>query len=285
MDNTSVLDGGEDGLDLVALAGTGLTATVTDSELARNAGIAINIWSEPSSTHDVTVTGNAFDDNLRGVNLVHGSSDTGTFDVSDNGFLGQINAPIEVRREANAAFDGTGLFSGTIVNNTIGTSGTPGSGSAVTYGIYLGISGDGGSTQITVADNDVHQTAGVGVMVVAALTAGGHDLDLRLADNTVGEVGNFLEAIRVTTGLLSTDVPDLCLDITGNDASGNATGLRIGPSGDFNPRANGPIRLAGWDTAVSATAYLEGRNTLSATGGPPAIASGNLQSAASCTTP
>jgi hypothetical protein len=300
--NTNITDtgtGGGGGSDLIVAANGSSNVTLNlqnDSILrGRGRGVQTSTETAASAVLNLTVNNSQFLQNGLAIENAHGSSGTNTFSITGNNVqagAGSLQA-ININRLGSPSFNAFGLFTGTISGNTIGTVGTPNSGSDTGSGIEVESNGSGGITRVAVVNNIIREVATFGIYVAEVdANIGGTAqplMEARVAGNTISNMEAVgLDGIHILPGALNTDDLTMCIDIANNNSTGIRNGLRVRPSG--LPAAPSTVQLEGWDGVTAVNTYFTSRpNTLA--GGVAAIsttappAPGGFFAVANCNTP
>jgi len=231
-----VANSGRHGIHLVG-SGVGSTGMMlTGSMIRDSAGTGLIVRGSGSTTSDVTVTGNTFDGNASGINLVASLSDQLTFDIAGNTLLGHASNVIQVLTAApTSGLADAEVVRGKIRDNTIGGT-EANSGSRNLFGIAIEINGDADAV-IEVTGNVVSHTDQEGIFVQTRLDNDGDGdtgrLDLTLRNNAVGTPDDdsafpvgLVHGVRIE----SRNTTQTCLDIAGNASSS------VGSGADFRLR-------------------------------------------------
>ncbi len=142
IDDVAVSDSGRHGIHLTGSGAGSMGLTLTDSAISDSAGTGLLVRGSGATNGDVSASGNAFDGNGVGVNLVASLADDLSFTIADNTLLDTIGNAIQVITPAPPF--GTAdaeVIRGTIRDNVIGGS-TAGSGSRDLIGIAIDVNGD-----------------------------------------------------------------------------------------------------------------------------------------------
>ena len=217
-----------------------------------------------------------------------GGNPTFTYNIQSNTMRNATGNALNVSKGA-----GTGSFSGTIDNNTIGVSGIANSGSAQGNGIAI-IHVGGGSHTTHITNNTIRRFNNDGILVqVGDNTSGGNGtVNATITGNTVKEPDSFaLHGLELNIGTTAGDTHFLCASIGGagglkNDLAGS--GNVPGGGFDIRPRQrqSTTIRLPGYagaatDTAAVAT-FLNGQNTTTVAAISASAASNGFVNGAAC---
>ncbi|MGR9107356.1 MAG: beta strand repeat-containing protein [Gammaproteobacteria bacterium] len=181
-----------------------------------------------TSTLSVNVSQSSFDKNNVGLSASVSNGADVFFDFSNNpSITGHISNAINLF--ANASH--TGTFSGTVGGNTIGTQGTPGSGSVSGSGIRLANEG-GGSAVVLIDGNTVREIQNFeGIFIDKSVTAGA--TDVTVSNNTISDT-DFDRGLVIQNRIAGGTT---CADVNGNSFSniGGLEDLRVRQTnGTFN---------------------------------------------------
>ena len=230
--------------------GGGLTVSGGTIQNATGAAAVSIAGSGPVSLQDMTIVGSAHD----GVDV----SNVPAFTISNNLLTGTHATAISVSAVGAPTADGF------VQNNTIGISGTPGSGSSTGDGIDVADSASANSLLALVGNNSVYGIAtGVGISTQAA---GGASLSLTFAGNTVTMDSSGLNAATVTQASGGTGT--VCLNTVpapGGSPNGlvaaGGHGLQVAEAA-----SGGSFQIdGGWTGSPSLATYLTGTLTLAST--------------------
>jgi hypothetical protein len=281
--NNSTTDG-NDGVFAMADTGATLTLKVLNSTLQHNRGDHINTTQSGSGVMHTVIVGTTMTYNGTigepgsltetaggGITLTTGANFTGnsTFNISDNNITGSKTAPININNTSLTSTL-TGVFSGTINNNTIGTVGDTAfdnSGSFDGDGMDITANGDA-TIHVAITNNDIMDWKLLGLNMVAR--DGAAKILATVTGNTIGtpfSLTESLQAIVFNGGPAGTETGHSVVDIGGAGALANTI---VGPfTAGILPirvrqRADNEVSLPGYggsptDTAAVA-AYLSGRN-------------------------
>jgi hypothetical protein len=247
-----------------------MTVSVTGSTFTANRGDHFQAAAANSGVLDVTFTGNTLTGGHatalgQGITLnaatgVPGYSGSVAYNVSNNQVNGAILSAITANLGTSAA---AATFTGTIANNTIGTSGAALSCSAQASGIVVEAHGNGTHTAV-VSGNTIRQCYDRGISTLA--NDGGGFFNLTVTGNSVTElVGvDARESFFLNNGSTSTNIFGgvdshlVCLQLGGAGALANT--LNNGPTttDDFRlrQRLNSTIRLPGYGGTARDTAAV-----------------------------
>jgi len=275
---------GDVGVLIEANTTANITTGITNNTFGRHGSDHIVLGLADSAVVDSTISGNTLNGNYTGTPLgnhpfgggngilVHDSNFNGsfTYDILNNVIKGSRFNAIGVNK-----FSGTGTFSGTISDNTIGDALIADSGSSLTSGIVVTASGTGGSHTSLIDDNDIHQFNFVGIYLTV-----GQDGDLSVNSTYAAlnvTVSNNLidtpDAVNAQHGILLDSGFDIgdnnvsCVNILNNPVSNGGNEVLGGFDIRVRQRQATRVNLPGYaGTAFDTTAvqtYLAGRNTLS----------------------
>jgi hypothetical protein len=229
-DNSALL--GADGLE-VGVSGSGTaTVNVTNSSFLRNRTNGIQTIAEGSANLDINVSGCTFEDN--GVHLELSTGIITSLPTSLQTGIGVMgNSMLRAVGPAVLTTGNGGTVDATVINNTIGTSGVPDSGSLVDRGILVR-QNENGLTRALVDGNTVRGTDQEGILAnsrrpVVAFSAG--DLQVALTNNVVeAPDDNGLFPFFNVSGMRAVAQQEntLCLDIAGNSSAPAAGGFGFG---------------------------------------------------------
>jgi hypothetical protein len=248
---------------------------VSGSTFAANRGDHFQVAAAGNANVDVGFTGNVLSGGHasplgQGVTISAASSFAGSVDynVSGNTVSGAVTTAVSVDLGLSAA---SGVFSGEVRNNQIGSTGAALSCSAQGSGISVDARGHGTHTA-AVTGNSIRQCLDRGISVGAS--DGDGTLNLTVTGNTVAELvhpssreGFFLNAGAFSPNVFgATDSHSVCLDLGG--AGSLANSLTHGPSAtaDFRLRQRfaTTVRLPGYAGANNDTgavvAFVSARN-------------------------
>ena len=264
--------------------GTTLNFTLQNSTIMGARADWINASNNFSSTMDVVILNNVFDNlgaehnsgSMAGGNrVVLGSVGTMTFDINDNTLTGSLGEAIRVRSTATGTT--TGTATGYVRNNTIGDAGIANSGSSEGSGIF--IFGDGGSDMTIVVDNnDVFQYNNHGIRFLFGDEINNGSLfNVTVTNNTVntpGNINNGFNGLLLTNGSVgATDDFTTRINIANNDLRGGGRIVIPDPGADVpndddlrvNQRFATDVEMPGYvgssqDTAAVVTYLLSKGN-------------------------
>jgi hypothetical protein len=300
--NSTTLGG--DGLKMTPDGSSSVRALVQNStfQANRDDGFQLNAQGDANTdlqfnSNTVHAAGNAGAVSAHaGLNFDSGTtSDTrmsmngGTVDGADGSAI--IINPAGDNSSPAAGISST--FNGTYNNDTVGTSGVAGSGSATGLGIWAKPVRNVDSA-ISITNSHINGTGQFGMQLLH--NDGQGNSDFTVTGNTFRTIGTGNEPIFVQAGSLSTDVINMCADIggtggdntnpPGNDFAGQGSGGVTDiafrrPSAD----AGSHLKLPGFSPPASSNLqpYIQGRNV----GNPTAVNfSGELEAGpASCQQP
>ncbi|HWS90419.1 MAG TPA: Ig-like domain-containing protein [Pyrinomonadaceae bacterium] len=236
-----------------------------------------------STTDVVSVTGNLFNGGSGGINnqpdrFVTGALNgrgTAAFDVSNNGTAASPIQKIDGVGIELSNF-GAGTMSANVNDNRLAVNNA-----VASPGIGLGCDADGdttttdnGTLTLVVDGNNVSQTDGVGINVIARNSL--CTINTRITDNTVAAPTTTTAAragIRVDSGSTLGDT-NMCLDLRNNTTAGSSNGVTTSPG--INIRKQGSVAttndfgIEGLTpspaTGAQASTYVAGQNPGSASG-------------------
>ncbi|MDY6950284.1 MAG: Ig-like domain-containing protein [Thermodesulfobacteriota bacterium] len=304
------VDNGNDGILVESQGSATLNLTVTNVSFLGARGDLIQANALGTSTMDVTLRDNAFQNghtnSLGGGVTISGGSATSnitlTYDVSGTTpnaqtFQGAVSSAITV----NIVNGIGGDISGTIKNNQIGVSGVPGSGSSGGSGISVGATTVDNSASMThtvlIDGNDIYGVdwwAGIDVLANYNAT-----VNATITNNGMSQFGSAALAgiYTIVGGATVTDTADMCAHIQDNqiDTTGSfAFDIfidQVSPSATYRfPNYVGPTTggatlntfLAGQNTLLPGGGGVDSASAKNVTGGPgpcaplPTAASGSV---------
>ena len=223
-----------------------------------------------NATIAVSVTGNTLENpelpvRLGGGILIFGASwnGIGTYTVSNNSILrNRQGGAIHMNKGS-----GTATMSGSVTNNTIGTTGVNKSGSIEAFGIVIGARGAGGTHTTLVEDNSIFGWNDRAI--VLANGEGNSTLNATVRGNTANTFDpiNGLHGLHVDLGILAADAGSVCLDaggavaadrnhltLAGNEPAGGVD-LRVRRASAVNLRMPGYAGGADDDAAVTSVPH------------------------------
>jgi hypothetical protein len=174
------------------------------------------------TAHTVNVSGATFSNNNVGVDVSSDPIATDLrFNISNNSFQFSRAVAINSFQNGNPPYNRN--VNGTIQNNTIGTLGSAGSGSALGNGIS--VQNEGAITvNFLISGNTVQEVTsfpGISTNVgLAGLATGGGTTNVTITNNVVRNIGS--RAIVVQDNQSLAPFPTVCADISGNSFSGIA---------------------------------------------------------------
>ncbi len=273
---------GNDALLYIGDNGSNTTLNVTGNRFHQSNGDHIQVGLNGSASATVNIGGpNAADGNTMTANLntVLGSGITLSSGASGGGFSGTLNYLIQNNsiNNANAAAINVNLsatstagalYTGSILNNLIGTAGN-----AESAGFGITLTGNGsGTLEAIVNNNTIHEHEGDFALTIQARD-GNNTVAVSAANNTFRNTTNTLGfgVIGVSAGATATDAVTVCVDLQNNDFAGQA------PSGgggaDFFIREGTgtntlilPGYAGGATDNAAVTAFVQGQNTGTPTG-------------------
>jgi hypothetical protein len=204
--------------------------------------------------------------NLRaGVTINPDAAADTSYTIAGNDIQGAVQDAIAVAPGGSSV--PSGVTSGTISGNTIGTTGTVDSGSAQAAGIVAHAYGNGTHTT-RIENNEVRQWSGFAGIDLLML-AGSGTLNATITGNTVANPGTLGgNGILATAGATPTDAGTMCAAITGNTLAGSggagATDFRLRQRFLTTFRLPGYGGAAGDSAAV--VAFVQGNNPGAETG-------------------
>lgn len=283
--------------DAVSLESTGtasaLKATVTGSTFRSAAGDLLQVTHGGAGAGDLVLTGNTFSNSHPaiatgggGVTVVQsGTAGATTLAVTGNSFRDAVGPGLLFVKDA-----GTSRQQGTFSNNTVGASGVADSGSVSGSGLKLQLVG-GGSSEWTVANNQIRGYNNMGIEVVAGggASAQSGTVNTTITGNTLtepgtapGTIGLAKQAIHYNIGTQPGDTFLACAVVSGNQlATGGADSNPPTIDADIRlrQRQGTTIRLPGYAGANNDNAAVQSFvAAANATGGPTVAASNTVAS-------
>ncbi|HXO25813.1 MAG TPA: Ig-like domain-containing protein [Thermoanaerobaculia bacterium] len=267
-----------------------VTLSADSSTFLRNRTVGVEYLGNDSSSGSFTVTNSTCDQNATGIGMAHqGLGQTASFNITGNTLnqTGGLSTAIAVNLGTTS--NATTLMQGKIQNNTIGTNSVVHSGSSQGSGIGV-TAGGAGTLTTTVSGNSVFQVDNEGLNAVAAQGTG--TLNLTVTNNHFSldnASPNSDFGAMVVDGGTPSDSQTLCLNMSGNTDTGNAssggTGVALlteAGTPTFNIQGYGGSA----NNASAIASFIDGANTDSPT---PALISpgaGTMKAApAPCPTP
>lgn len=206
--------GGGNGLLAQAVDGGELDLAVTAATATGNFSDGIQVVATGSGRVAARVSNSSFADNGNaGVNIAAGGTGASTFLVQANALTGSGGNAVNVNLGA-----GTASLTGGVLDNTVGETATPASGSAGGSGIQVDKTGSGELVVDVMGNRVRHVEAGNGIAI------SGHDgagrLDATVAGNDVNlESTGALDGIAVNVGINPSDAVLVCADIHTNESA------------------------------------------------------------------
>jgi len=170
---------------------------------------------------------------------------------------------------------GTGNFTGTVSNNTIGVTGLANSGSSQGSGIAV-IHAGGGSNTTHITGNQIRQynNSGIQLQIGDASQGGNGSLNATVTGNTVAQPGTFASnGVFLNVGVLTGDAHQACFSFGGAGALANSiTGSSANGATDFRLRERfaTSVRLPGYAGAnnnnAAVVTFVQGNNGGTPTG-------------------
>jgi Bacterial Ig domain len=275
---------GDDALLIESSLTSVINATVINNTFTNARGDHFQYNLNGSVNGDIVFTGNTISNT--GVTAVSGGGGirfTGgnnsginagmTFNVSNNTIRDSRGTALAVNK-----LGGSGNFTGTISNNTIGVAAVNNSGSAEGSDIFVLCDGPSGVYTVTISNNIVRQYSNYGIYMQTggSGTAGGATMNATVTGNTVSNPSTFVFAkngIHLNGGTTAGDTYQICLNLGGAGALANSitgTGTDGGTDFRIRQRQSTTVRLPGYagtnnnDAAV--ITYIQGRNGGTPTG-------------------
>ena len=272
---------GNDGFLLENNGSGSMTVSITGSTFTDNKGDHFQAATTASATGvtNVTFSNNmlnttpANDPNVVGGGITispSGSSDL-NYTISNNNIQQAFDEGININ--LGTASTAAASLIGTISNNIIGTPGDTDSGCESGTCISV-VSNGAGVSVVSITGNQAYEYANpYGILVVTK--EGSSNLDATVTGNTVKDPGTFaLNGIRIDAGAAAGDNGTLCVNLSGNDATGS--GLMTDDI-RLRQRFNTTIRLPGYAGANNDTAalnaFVAGNNDPPGATPPPTVSS------------
>ena len=283
---------GNDGINFETLNSAAIMATVQNCTFTASRGDLFQFNSNASSgaTDDLIFNNNALSNNHPsiatgggGTSIFSNGTKNFAFHIEGNSFRDALGHNVLL-----AKVGGTGIYSGTFSNNTIGAVGVANSGSLEGSGLKIqtvggGPAGTGGMT-VAVTGNTVRQYNNDGILFQAGGGAPGDGtgfFNVTATGNVIGPLGTNIAAaqgvgIRVTSGTSPASGPNpadsfqTCAQLGGAGALKNTlTGSGIaGSDSDYRVRQrfNTTVRLPGYGGAAgdqpAVANFIDGNNTV-----------------------
>jgi hypothetical protein len=240
------LGGGTSVMTLTVTSGTFTGNWNPAAPPAAPTGTAISAVNQ-GTAHTVNVSGATFSNNNAGVDVSSDPIATDLrFNISNNSFQFSRAVAINSFQNANPPYNRN--VNGTIQNNTIGTLGSPGSGSALGNGIS--VQNEGAITlNFLISGNTIQEVtsfAGISTNVgLGGSATGGGTTNVTITNNVIRNIGS--RGIVVQDNQTVAPFPTVCADISGNSFSGiagqagNGEFMRVRRlNGTFNVRQLAP---------------------------------------------
>jgi hypothetical protein len=290
--DTATTASGNVGLQVNLANTSNVTLSVDGSTFLRNRtnGVQYNT-TDSAGGGSFTVTNSSFDQNSIDVDLFHqGAGKTVSFNIANNSLrqtVGGISSSISVTLGTSST--GTTVLQGKILNNLVGNSSVVHSGSMQGSGITL-TAGGAGTLTATVDSNTVVQVDQEGLNAVAAQGTGTMNLTVTNNHFSLDNASpNSDFGAMIVDGGFSGDTQTLCLHMSGNTDTGNASS---GGSGvalltevgtpTFNIQGYGGAA----NNASAIASFIDGANTDTPTPALISAGAGTMKAAPSnCPTP
>ncbi|GHA13481.1 hypothetical protein GCM10008090_24020 [Arenicella chitinivorans] len=273
---------GNDALLYIGNNGSNTTLNVTGNRFHQSAGDHIQVGLNGSASATVNIGGpNAADGNTMTANLntVLGSGITLSSGASGGGFSGTLNYLIQnnsinnanaaaINLNLSATSTATALYTGSILNNQIGTAGSP---ESAGFGITL--TGNGSGTLEAIVNNNTIQEHDGDFALTIQARDGNNTVAVSAANNTFRNTTNVtgFGLIGISAGATATDAVTVCVDLQNNDFAGQAPSA--GGGADFFIREGTgtntlilPGYAGGATDNAAVTAFIQGQNTGTPTG-------------------
>jgi hypothetical protein len=270
---------GNDGLVLQGTDGT-LNVTVSSCFFTSARGDLFQLDLHGTVSSDLVFTGNALSNNHP--NIVSGgggvtiggggagNNPTLTYLIDNNTMRDALGSAVALGKGT-----GTGSFTGTISNNTIGVGGVANSGSSQGSGISV-ISVGGGSHSTHITGNQIRQynNSGILLQIGDASQGGNGTLNATVTGNVIAQPGTFASnGVFLNVGTLSGDAHQACFTLGGAGALANSiTGSSANGATDFRLRERfaTTVRLPGYAGAnnnnAAVVTFVQGNNGGTPTG-------------------
>jgi hypothetical protein len=270
---------GNDGLVLQGTNGT-LNVTVSNSFFTSARGDLFQLDLHGTVSSDLVFTGNSLSNNHPNIVSGGGGVTISGGGVGDNPTLTYLIDSNTMRDALGSALAlgkgrGTGNFTGTISNNTIGVSGLANSGSSQGSGISV-ISVGGGTHSTHITGNQIRQYNGSGILLqIGDASQGGNGtLNATVTGNVIAQPGTFASnGVFLNVGTLSGDAHQACFTLGGAGALANSiTGSSANGATDFRLRERfaTTVRLPGYAGAnnnnAAVVTFVQGNNGGTPTG-------------------
>ena len=224
IDNDVTTSAVEDGLQMLVDGPVTVRANVDNNRFTDNKGDAVQASSStnaPGGSSELTVTNNTIDalaNVATSAGIVVGPDGNVKTNVSNNNIQNSIVSAITINPNPSTTAGHT--FDGTVNNNTIGTSGVPGSGSRDGDGLQVKAASDG-TNKISVTNNVIRNFDKKGMLLRASESNGGNT-QLTATGNQISQPGAALSeaGIWLQAGSSSSDVLSMCADVGSNTFSG-----------------------------------------------------------------
>ena len=230
--DTATAAPGNVGLQIVAFNTANVTLNTTGSKFLRNFSNGVQyLGNDQSGGGAVNVSGSDFEANAVDFNLAHqGQGKTVSFNVSNNTFR-QTTTGLgnSINLDLGSGSNATTSLVGKILNNVVGTPAISGS----TQGNGMAISAGGAGKIVAKIDsNNVQFVKGNDGFNLQPFQFTGR-IDLTLTNNqfgveTAASNTNDLFGIDIIAGNDAADAGTVCLNMSGNTSTGNATNAGAG---------------------------------------------------------
>jgi hypothetical protein len=215
----------DDALHFEAKSAATMKLTVTGSTFTTARGDIVNPIATGSSTMDFVFRGNSVSNNHPSVvsgggdtTVASSTSATFTYDISCNKFVngtGKTHALLVFK-----ATGSTGSMSGTIFNNTVGTTGVAGSGSGVASSSIVVDTQGSGTHTVLIKNNVVRRYDEAAIKVTSE--DGSSTVNATVIGNTAKEPGDFgFAGLYAEVGATGTDTNKINMKIGGAGAEQN----------------------------------------------------------------
>lgn len=253
-----------------------MTLSVSNTDFDSSEGDHIQTAINDAATMDITIRDNTMTVTAdpavpgSGITLSSGADFTGlkTFDISGN-TINRANGNAHNINVNLGTQAGTGSYIGSVLNNTLGTSGV-----AMSGGAGMQFIGNGLGTMTARADGNIVQQFDSDAGIRVLHRDGNGRLNLTLTNNTVRlpEPGGF-NGVSVQSGGIPgppVDAGTICLDINGNTLVGSGAGGSSSTDFRLRQRFDTTFQLRGYGGAPGDTAavvaFVQGLNPGGETG-------------------
>jgi len=213
--NSTGLSSGAQGALISGHGTANMAVNVQSSTFTNNFGAGFFSDGANTAALNVTVGTSTFvNDGGGGIVVATAGGSSLTYDISNNSSSGSVSPGISVFKGGGS----TGAVSGRVVGNTIGISGVPGSGCAVSCEA-IAMNANGSGNYIALVTNNIVRnfaTRAIGSSISNQVVG-----NLSITNNVISEPGpSASNGIFVQSGGLSTDTSSVCADIKTNTITG-----------------------------------------------------------------